>query len=413
MIETKLNTKFYLAPHIYYAKTAKGAFLLYNTKTGEHIESNSSICCNLIDRIYEPANLGMIDISDIDFLDKEVYDFIEEIKNKNFGKIIEQKEDASQYINLLPILNLQRDVERLKTDREVSIGEDLINYLNELNIYINNSCTQNCPNCNIHYKQVKACYKEVQNKYLDLSTIKRVLNSLAYSQLNRINILGGNIFQHPYFAELLNLLKEYHFNFHLWSHYANFDNQTMIKENFSYDVIIAFPIEDIFWNRCIDLLKDKQASYHFYIANEEEYNKSETLIGKHKIENYSISPIYTENNLNFFEENIYIEKDDIFENIIPFRHIFRNQKLNSNYFGKLYVLPGGSVKASMNTSVLGNIKNNSLLEIIYCELDRNTTWRQIRDKEPCSSCLYQFLCPPPSNYETVINKPNLCHIKNL
>ncbi len=90
--------------------------------------------------------------------------------------------------------------------------------------------------------------------------------------------------------------------------------------------------------------------------------------------------------------------------------IFRNQKLNSNFFGKLYVLPDGSVKANMNSTILGNINTNSLLEIIYLELHKNTAWRKVRDEEPCNACLYQFLCPAPSNYEMVISEPNLCNI---
>ena len=73
-------------------------------------------------------------------------------------------------------------------------------------------------------------------------------------------------------------------------------------------------------------------------------------------------------------------------------------------------MPDGSVKANMNSTVLGNINANSLLEIIYLELHKNTVWRKIRDEEPCNGCLYQFLCPAPSNYEMVISKPNLCNI---
>jgi pseudo-rSAM protein len=94
-----------------------------------------------------------------------------------------------------------------------------------------------------------------------------------------------------------------------------------------------------------------------------------------------------------------------------YNKVFCNQKLNSNYFGKLYILPDGSVKANMNTAILGSIYQNSLLEVVEKELIKNTAWRVVRILKPCNQCLYQYLCPPPSNYETVVEKPNLCHVE--
>lgn len=34
-----------------------------------------------------------------------------------------------------------------------------------------------------------------------------------------------------------------------------------------------------------------------------------------------------------------------------------------------------------------------------------------RVQNPCNACIYQWLCPSPSNYELAIGKPNLCHVK--
>lgn len=51
---------------------------------------------------------------------------------------------------------------------------------------------------------------------------------------------------------------------------------------------------------------------------------------------------------------------------------------------------------------------NPLLELITNELEQNTAWRKIRNEKPCNECLYQYLCPPVSNYEMIFNKQNLC-----
>ena len=113
----------------------------------------------------------------------------------------------------------------------------------------------------------------------------------------------------------------------------------------------------------------------------------------------------------FFKKNIYLNKEDIFVEPIVQRKIFCNQVLNSNHFGCLTIKSNGDVYANINASKLGNINDRKLLDIISSEISINTSWRVIRDQEPCSECLYQFLCPPPSNYEYIIGENSLCTVK--
>ena len=134
------------------------------------------------------------------------------------------------------------------------------------------------------------------------------------------------------------------------------------------------------------------------------------IIKNFLIEKYILNPIFN-NNIEFFSENVFLKKEDIFSNVISMREIFRNQKMNANNFGTLYILPDGEVKANMNTLPLGDIKTDSLLNLIHKEMIENTAWRSIRNISPCNKCLYQWLCPPLSNYEFVIDQPNLCDIK--
>jgi pseudo-rSAM protein len=54
-------------------------------------------------------------------------------------------------------------------------------------------------------------------------------------------------------------------------------------------------------------------------------------------------------------------------------------------------------------------KNNIIL---FIEVEEGKSWLRIRNQAPCSTCIYQWLCPPPSDYEIVIGRPNLCHINN-
>jgi len=405
MTNPEKKYKFFLHPHIYYNKIGS-KFLLYNTKNGDCIESDSLECSGLIESVYIPENLGVIDIYESQLEKKEIIDFIRIIKEKGFGKLDETGPDTLPVVNLLPILNLQTDIERLKKNNE-SLTDNVQNYLNEMNIYINEHCDLGCSDCKLHYKQVRSCYRSDDNRFLALVEIKKILDEASNSLLKKVNLLGGNIYLYPHLKELMALLNEYQFEFHFWVHYKNLIEYTLLNSNIHKDILVTFPIDEVVVLELLD--RHRQSKFHFIVETEAQVDEIEQVL-QGNFDNYTIMPIFNGRNLQFFKENIYLEKQDIFSTTISQREIFRNQKLNSNFFGKLYVLPDGSVKANMNSAILGNINTNSLLEIIYLELHKNTAWRKVRDEEPCSACLYQFLCPAPSNYEMVISEPNLCNI---
>lgn len=85
--------------------------------------------------------------------------------------------------------------------------------------------------------------------------------------------------------------------------------------------------------------------------------------------------------------------------------------MNTNFFGNLYVFSDSKVYANPNAKCLGNIKEDLLLDLIHKELIENSAWRKTRNEKPCSDCIYQYLCPPISNYELVIGKSNLCNVR--
>ena len=74
------------------------------------------------------------------------------------------------------------------------------------------------------------------------------------------------------------------------------------------------------------------------------------------------------------------------------------------------IFSDGKVYANVYHEPLGTI-DDDIRELIYKEMDKGTSWRRIRDMKPCCDCVYQWLCPSPSNYELAIGKPNLCHVK--
>jgi pseudo-rSAM protein len=175
--------------------------------------------------------------------------------------------------------------------------------------------------------------------------------------------------------------------------------------------LISFPIHEKSVQKILKLYGNGENTvFHFLIENEDQFDKVESYIEVFDLKQTKIVPVFTGNNWNFFKENIFLQREDVLT-VTTHQKIFCNQKLNSNFFGKLYFLPDGSVKASMNSVEVGNIYKDKLLQVVLNEMNHNTAWRNIRSEEPCCNCLYQYLCPAPSNYENVMKKTNLCHVK--
>lgn len=140
-----------------------------------------------------------------------------------------------------------------------------------------------------------------------------------------------------------------------------------------------------------------------------DLKKVNSLINSLNLMNVSIKPYYKGINSAFFKEFVYIEAVDLLSKRLEKREIFAHKTLNLFDFGRLTILPDGKVYSNVNFPAIGTI-NDNIKELLYKELFHGKSWRRIRNKKPCSNCVYQWLCPSPSNYELVIGKPNLCHI---
>lgn len=405
---------FYLFSDVYVSYNKEQTnMLLYNTCTGQRLEVNSKSCISLIKDVYKPDNLGVAKVSLKNTNDQELIEFIDEIIKLKMGGLISIEDEKKKPVNLLPILSLSKDVDKLKKKDDISlIIPNLISYLSELNIYINGECSLNCLDCSLFYRQIRSCFKSSNTDEMQPSQLRIMLEQLNYSHVKNINILGGNIFQYSFWDDLINIIDEYEFDFHLWANYLNFYKREITKispKNIINEVLVTFPV-DLFSFEAVFRKYEHNTKFHFLIKNEKQYSETVNLIACLGISNYCIEPIYTDDNIDFFSENVFLEKEDIFSSIISMRQIFCNQKLNANNFGSLIILNNGSVKANINTEVIGNIHQSTILELIYKELITNSAWRVIRNQDACSNCLYKYLCPPISNYETVIGKVNLCNI---
>lgn len=190
--------------------------------------------------------------------------------------------------------------------------------------------------------------------------------------------------------------------------------QPDFNNNFSYRVSIDFPVDEQQLNRSrmILLSQDLPVEYVFEVSSFEDCQKVELLVEAFQIEKYRLNPVYTGENMQFFEENVFLSKEDILSTPMTIKDFFARQALNLYDFGKINILPTGDVYANLNHPVLGNIYTENIYGIIQKEIDNGKSWFNIRNHAPCSNCVYQWFCPSPSDYEIIIGRPDLCHIKN-
>jgi pseudo-rSAM protein len=402
---------FTLSRHTYVSFNSNSPLLLYNTNNGKALDVDCPKCIEVVHKVYEPSNLGVIEI-DTGQLDDQVWDFIEKSVTLNIGLIMDKTIKVSKPINLLPILNLQNDVEKLNSNGETHfIGNHISGYLTSLTLYITNHCNQNCENCGEYFKQAHFCTKELNGSFLPLETIKELFHQSAPTQIKKVNIIGGNVALYPKRKELLSILNKNAFDYHFWFHLFNIDGIDLDVFPGQKEILVAYPFEEESLKKVLEKYSVRQdITFNFLIENDESFLRVNELLNQYDKINFELIPFFNGENIDFITQNVFLDEPDILSEIIEMRKIFRNQKLNSNFFGSFYVFPDGSVKANPNTPEIGKFPDNSLLELIYKELTSNTAWRRVRGEGNCISCMYRFLCPPPGNLESILKRDDLCHV---
>ena len=405
LVQEGVDYWFYLSPKVYV--TSKENIFLYHTESGARLEVTERHLKDLLQAVYEPKNLGVVEFPQELWKQEGTHDLIEQMLSLHMAGLIPIDREQGKPINFLPILNLQKDV-----DKAVSIGElslvvdDLLSYLSRLTLCLGGG--RLCPS------YLSRVWREQEAHWMSPSLLYSLLEQARHSRLKQVGLYADSLFLHPQIKEILGLLESYEYDYQLWmsaKHYLQHQGRIetylcSMKRSYHLSLLAsATELEDLARMSEVDL---QLTSWHFLIEDEAQYARVEQFAERWCIVQSELVPIYTGDNLPFFEEYIYLSEDDIFSEPIEMRRIFCNQKLNSNDFGALTVLPTGECRVSLNTPALGNLMQTSLLEILYKELTTNTAWRKTRNSGKCQKCFFQYLCPPPSSYEQVIGREDLC-----
>lgn len=347
-------------------------------------------------------NLYTVELTE-DEIDGEIGVWIRSIINIRAGYLSENIAFEERPVSLMPVLKVQDDRKYYEEQHLLGYKGRILQNLHELIFYINGSEYGS----DAYFRQT--IFPVRSGNVLGSDEIEQFVRNSRNPYLSNINFVG-NLFSYPNFEDLINniivlcpqivihiLISDF------LNHVKEFGSIEW-NENVRFNILVnsAFEIssiENITLPFSITAFVFSEADFVSYS------NIFETL--GHQVK---YLPLYNGKNLSFFESYIYMQKNDIEEIKLSKDEIFMRQAINVGSFGKLTVMLDGKIYANVNEQPLGCI-GDTPYSIVYNEFKNGASWFRLRDQKPCSGCIYQWLCPSPSDYEIVIGRSNLCHIK--
>lgn len=399
----------------------KNSVLLYNSLNGKALKfsrDKDQKILNLLKYLRSPKKLQVIRLTNKELHVPVIYEFVQTIRDYFMGDLIETSFSKRKPIQFMPIISIKNDVNLLKNNTNGSVGENAMEYLTQICLYINYACPLECDICSRAYKQFSCCTMEKNgNNELDILKIKKLLEETSSSPLINLNILGGNIFKYSKFRELTGIINHLPTQKVYYTHYLNVsDASSNLKllnpRSSSLKILVPFPLDEENFKTAVDTFKNTKvkSKFIFVIQSAEEFEKAEALISSFQIHDYEFQPFFNGQNLDFFMEGVFTNKEEILEAKPKMKDIYANSVVNSLNFGRLTILSNGHIHANVNAPRLGILGKDSIYDVLYKEMYHGKSWRRIRKHvEPCKHCTFQALCPPLSNYTYALGKNNLCH----
>jgi pseudo-rSAM protein len=389
---------FSLFPSVFiWRKNDDGLFYDSNTFRSKRIRINNPGIEAIVNYLLIIDNLYCIEIDKAISSDKQVMSFLEELIGLKMGVVIKEDETKGRRpVQLPPILNIQSAVERLNNKEltDLTVGENILSYVHEIHVLLSDS---------------------IESKAI--GSIINLLDSLRRSNLYTIKISGyvHTLNKLAEFWQLLNSMPTINtivldFKDDIFDSLREIKKLNMI--NLSLFIRVASGFSRQLYDKVENFLQSGKLSheYEFPVSSDDEFDEIQSKMQNAFPESMNMKPVFNGQNHVFFENNVYLDEKDLLNAEMTKKNIFAHQALNTNDFGKLTVMPDGKIYANPYFPPLGTV-DDDIRMLVYKEMSAGTSWRRIRTMKPCCDCVYQWLCPSPSNYELEIRKPNLCHVK--
>ncbi len=322
-------------------------------------------------------------------------------------------------MEMMPRVKIQEDFDRFRRVGRASGGEDVLQYLWGLTLYVNSACRQKCAGCARHHRQFVFCTRERGwHSELEFEKVAALFEEVQASRLGTVDVIGGDVFSYSRLRELAGLLKRRAFETRLWVHYLNLAEQPEKLSLFRFEnakiiILVTLPCDEARLRACLARSDALKMETHLRIVVQREHDMKDVqrLVTRCGGRSCQLMPYYDGMNRSFFERNVFIDKTDILEARATQGDIYVNSVLNRSAFGKLVITSRGSIHANLNTRRLGSLGKDSIYDVLAKEMKTGRNWRRIRPRvRPCRDCVYESLCPSLSNYEYVFRKNNLCSV---
>lgn len=419
----KIKYWFSIEPYVHIS-LKKNSLLLYNTLSGKALEYNfpndeKPKIPMVFKKLQSDKNLQVISLTELDLQAPVISGIVKDTRKYFMSELINADFSKGKPVQLNPETTIVKDIDKLNNEFNRSGGEDIMGYLTEISLYINNTCSQNCSVCGAGYRQFPCCAsRKNKNGILDPVKIQNLFSLLICASLRNINILGGDIFAYPEFEELTAFLNRLRIKKTFYNHYLNFQAESEKLKQINprsslIKILVTYPLNPEGLKTALETVTKTPLRYEFIfiIRDEQEYQQAEEAAKAIQISYYSYQPLYVEENLEFFKENVFIGKNEILTSKPKMRDIHINSVVNKLNFGRLTIFDNGDMYANVNEPRLGVLGKNSVHEVLYKEIVHGKSWRRVhRNVKPCNNCTFQSLCPPLSNYSYAIGRNNLCHV---
>lgn len=381
--------------------------LVYNSLNYNFLEFDSSIRFKeLYKQLSNPNFLYKVEIIEEDLKDENLSRIVNSIVKAECGILLSQKENEEVPVSFFPMVGIQRSRDKLRNRMDMQLAENYLNYLQEVTIYINGG--ELCSN--LYAKQFP--YLLDSGDELDFNKLNFFLKCIENSAVTKIRILGSNVFEYRNFDRLVSALDRIHTIKSLYvscPQLMDFYNENTLNLSDQFEYAIIIDKKHPFDEKVLLIANEYDLSikYFFYVTSEEETLIAQSLMDKYHLQKCSIKPIFSGCNQKFFSDYVYLSSEDVKNSFLNKRQVFANQTINTGDFGKFVISPKGDIFVNVNFLPCGSL-DDSIYSLVKHELLYGDLWFRTRIETPCSDCLYQWLCPSPSNYELVLNKSNLC-----
>ena len=393
--------------------------LFYNTLSGKssffHI---TPIVKEIINQLIDKDNFYCTEITEQQLIQKEISSFINQLRNEFICDLLPQSAFSQKPLVIVPVANVNEDLKLITGNSNdfQFFGKHIANNLHTMTIRLNSECKSQCKYCTSYEKQFNWCSKKA-NGILPIGRINDILTQLTYSGVTHIQFIGGDITLYPHLKELLLLINNFPFKITFYVNIQHINSLSKFMEYFHLNKLLHICLltdcntkEEEIEKSLLWSIEKEQVSYCFPVSSTNDFNYASSMIEKYHLKG-SILPFYTHTNQSFFKEYVYQEEEDISGLHRNKKNIFANQQINTHFFGHLQIDCDGKVYSNVNMEPIGD-SEEKINELVFKEMKNGKAWFLTRDKvSPCKDSLFRYLCPSPSNYELVIGKPNLCHVK--